>query len=96
MCAQCHMFLGFFGFIPPEEGFEKALPSLKRAIEIDDDLDIAHMLMGRLLMDKEWDWVGAEAEFRRAIEISPNSAEAHYRYALLLHSIALPFSPRQA
>ena len=87
MCAQCHMFLGFFGFIPPQEGFEKALPSLKRAIEIDDDLDIAHMLMGRLLMDKEWDWLGAEAEFKRAIEISPNSAEAHYRYALLLNDM---------
>lgn len=86
MYAQCHMFLGFFGFVSPQEGFEKALPSLKRAIKIDDDLDIAHMLMGRLLQDR-WDWQGAEVEFRRAIEISPNSAEAHYRYALLLNDL---------
>lgn len=86
MCAQCYMFLGFFGFIPPQEAFEKALPSIKLAIEIDNDLDIAHMLMGRLLQDK-WNWLGAEAEFRRAIEISPNSAEAHYRYALLLNDM---------
>ncbi|MDA4113057.1 MAG: tetratricopeptide repeat protein [Thaumarchaeota archaeon] len=84
MSAQCEMFLGFFGFVAPSVGFAKARPLLRRAIEIDDHLDIAHMLMGRLLMDADWDWPGAEAEFRRVIEMSPNSAEAHYRYALLL------------
>ena len=84
MSAQCAMLLGFFGFVTPGEGFEKARPLLRRAIEIDDHLDTAHMLMGRLLMDADWDWSGAEAEFKRAIEMSPNSAEAHYRYALLL------------
>jgi TolB-like protein/Flp pilus assembly protein TadD len=87
MSALCDMFLGFYGFVPPSEGFEKARPLLRRAIEINDHLDIAHMLMGRLLMDADWDWSGAEAEFKRAIEISPNSAEAHYRYALLLNNL---------
>ena len=87
MLAQCDMFLGFFGFVPPGEAFAKARPLLRRAIEIDDRLDIAHMLMGRLLMDTDWDWRGAEAEFKRAIEMSPNSAEAHYRYALLLNNL---------
>jgi TolB-like protein/Flp pilus assembly protein TadD len=87
MAAQCAMFLGFYGFVSPGEGLEKARPLLKRAIEIDDRLDIAHMLMGRLLMDADWDWAGAEAEFKRAIETSPNSAEAHYRYALLLNNM---------
>lgn len=86
MCAQCHMFLGFFGFISPQEGFDRAMPELNRAIAIDHDLDIAHMLMGRLLQDK-LDWHGAELEFKRAIDISPNSAEAHYRYALLLNDM---------
>jgi adenylate cyclase len=87
MSAQCDMFLGFFGFVAPSEAFEKARPLLRRAIEIDDHLDIAHMLMGRLLMDADWDWSGAEAEFKRAIQMSPNSAEAHYRYALLLNNL---------
>jgi TolB-like protein/Flp pilus assembly protein TadD len=87
MSAQCIMFLGFFGFIPPAEGFEKARPLLRRAIEIDDRLAVAHMLMGRLLIDADWDWSGAEAQFKRAIEISPNSAEAHYRYAILLNNL---------
>ena len=87
MTAQCDMFLGFFGFVAPSEGLEKARPLLRRALEIDDRLDIAHMLMGRLLMDADWDWSGAEAEFRRAIEMSPTSAEAHYRYALLLNNL---------
>ncbi|MGA2666398.1 MAG: tetratricopeptide repeat protein, partial [Nitrososphaerales archaeon] len=87
MRAQCAMFLGFFGFVAPSEGFEKARPLLRRAIEIDDHLDIAHMLMGRLLMDADWDWSGAEAEFKRALGTSPNSAEAHYRYALLLNNL---------
>jgi adenylate cyclase len=87
MQAQCYMFLGFFGFISPHEGFERAEPLLRRAIELDDDLDVAHMLLGRLLMDRDWDWVGSEVEMRRAVEISPNSAEAHYRYGLLLHDL---------
>ncbi|MDG6925402.1 MAG: tetratricopeptide repeat protein [Nitrososphaerota archaeon] len=87
MLAQCHLFLGFFGFIPTKKAFEEAQPLLSRAIEIDADLDTAHMIMGRLLMDRDWDWSGAEAEFRRAIELSPNRAEAHYRYALLLHDM---------
>jgi TolB-like protein/Tfp pilus assembly protein PilF len=84
MMAQCQMFLGFFGFIPTKEAFERAQPSLNRAIELDSDLDIAHMIMGRLLQDRDWNWPAAEAELRRAIELSPNSAEAHYRYGLLL------------
>jgi TolB-like protein/Tfp pilus assembly protein PilF len=87
MSAQCAMFLGFYGFLAPSEGFEKARPLLRRAIELDNHLDVAHMLMGRLLMDADWNWPGAEAEFRRAIEVSPNSAEAHYRYALLLSNL---------
>jgi TolB-like protein/Tfp pilus assembly protein PilF len=87
MSAQCAMLLGFYGFVAPSEGFEKARPLLRRAIEIDNNQDVAHMLMGRLLMDADWDWSGAEAEFKRAIEISPNSAEAHYRYALLLSNL---------
>ena len=87
MLAQCYLFQGFFGLLPPGEGFSKARPFLNRALQIDSDLDIAHMLMGRLFMDEDWDWSGAEAEFRRAIELSPNSAEAHYRYALLLNDL---------
>jgi len=85
MLAQCFLFQGFFGLVPPAEAFARARPPLKHALELDPDLDAAHMLMGRLLVDQDWDWSGAEAEFRRAIELSPNSAEAHYRYALLLN-----------
>ncbi|MDG6933393.1 MAG: tetratricopeptide repeat protein [Nitrososphaerota archaeon] len=87
MMAQCHLFLGFFGFITPQEGFDRAKPLLSKALELDKDQYVAHMLMGRYLIDREWNWVGAEAEFRRAIELNPNSAEAHYRYALLLHNL---------
>jgi len=87
LLAQCYLFEGFFGLLPPSEAFAKARPFLNKALEIDSDLDVAHMLMGRLLMDQDWDWSGAEAEFRRAIELSPNSAEAHYRYALLLNDL---------
>ena len=64
MSAQCDMFLGFFGFVAPSEGFEKARPLLQRAIEIDEQLDVAHMLMGRLLMDMDWDWSGAEVRIQ--------------------------------
>lgn len=84
MLAQCQLFLGFYGFVPSRQAYEKAQPYLNRAIELDADLGIAHRVMGRLLIDRDHDWAGAEAEYRRALRVSPNSAEAHYWYALLL------------
>jgi TolB-like protein/DNA-binding winged helix-turn-helix (wHTH) protein/Tfp pilus assembly protein PilF len=65
----------------PQEFDPKAKAAASRALELDDDLAEAHAALGAVKADFEYDWPGAEKEFRRAIELNPNHADAHFRYA---------------
>src|SRR5579863_345659 len=65
----------------PQEFDPKAKAAASRALELDDDLAEAHAALGAEKADFEYDWQGAEREFKRAIELNPNYADAHYRYA---------------
>ncbi|HEY4842813.1 MAG TPA: tetratricopeptide repeat protein [Terriglobales bacterium] len=65
----------------PQEYDPKAKAAATRALELDDDLAEAHAALGAEKADFEYDWQGAEREFKRAIELNPNYADAHYRYA---------------
>jgi TolB-like protein/DNA-binding winged helix-turn-helix (wHTH) protein/Tfp pilus assembly protein PilF len=65
----------------PQEFDPKAKAAATRALELDDDLAEAHAALGAEKADFEYDWQGAEQEFKRAIELDPNYADAHYRYA---------------
>ena len=49
---------------------------------MDDELAEAHAALGAEKADFEYDWPGAEREFKRALELNPNYAEAHFRHAL--------------
>jgi tetratricopeptide (TPR) repeat protein len=66
----------------PQDFDPKAKAAASRALELDDDLAEAHAALGAEKADFEYDWPGAEQEFKRAIELNPNYAEAHFRYAL--------------
>jgi len=65
----------------PQDFDPKVKAAATRALELDDDLAEAHAALGAEKADFEYDWQGAEREFKRAIELSPNYADAHYRYA---------------
>ncbi|MDA4119091.1 MAG: tetratricopeptide repeat protein [Thaumarchaeota archaeon] len=71
-------------FMRPREAFEKARSYAKKALEIDDILAEAHSSLGAIQIIFDWDWKKAEEEFRRAIQLNPNYAAAHYWYSLLL------------
>ena len=62
----------------PAEALPRAKAALQRALAIDPNLAQAHATLGLLKSQCEWDWRGAEREFRRAIELQPNYAEAHH------------------
>jgi tetratricopeptide (TPR) repeat protein len=64
----------------PQDFYPKAKAAASRALEL-DDLAEAHSALGAEKADFEYDWQGAEQEFKRAIELNPNYAEAHFRYA---------------
>jgi TolB-like protein len=69
------------------EYLPKAKSALTRALEVDPTNVPAHLALARLLMQFEYDWVGAEREYRKAIEVNPNSAEAHVDYAEYLDNV---------
>jgi serine/threonine protein kinase/tetratricopeptide (TPR) repeat protein len=56
----------------------------QRALEIDEALSEAHLLLGNIAHLHEWDWPLAEREFRLSLELNPNLAAAHQGYGLFL------------
>jgi TolB-like protein len=55
-----------------------------KALEIDNNLAEAHQSLGLVKLNFDWDWTGAEKEFKRALELNPNSAQACHWYSHLL------------
>lgn len=66
------------------EYFEKAKAAATKAIEIDESIGEAHTTMAQVKNDFESDSFAAEREYKRALELSPNYATAHQRYAWFL------------
>jgi TolB-like protein/Tfp pilus assembly protein PilF/tRNA A-37 threonylcarbamoyl transferase component Bud32 len=73
-----------FNLLPNHEGEMKVKAAAQKAVELDDHLAEAHTALGLAKVFADWDWQGAEAEFRRAIELNPGSADAHYLYGEML------------
>jgi len=80
---------GDCGIVPPREAVPKAKAGALKAIELDDSLADAHVSLA-IVRCLEWDWGDAEREFQRAIELTPNSSEAHFFYSDLLVSMRRP------
>lgn len=66
------------------EFFPKSKAAVLQAIRLDEGLAEAHQSLGFILHNYDWDWTGSEREYKRALELNPNSSEAHHGYALLL------------
>jgi len=65
----------------PLEVMPKAKAAAVKAIELDDTLAEAHVSLGYVALTFDWDWVRAEHEFRRALELNPSLPRAHAFYA---------------
>ena len=77
------------GMLPTEEAFQKAEPSIRRALELDSTtVQVRTMLADVRIW--QWDWTGAEREYRRMLETDPNNADALSDYALLLVAVGRP------
>jgi len=82
--ADSYYGLGNGGFLAPREAYSKAKAAALRALELDNSLTEAHASLALVNEIFEFDWAGAERQFRRAIEINPNYASAHEFYAWYL------------
>jgi serine/threonine-protein kinase len=80
--ADCYSMLAQVYVLPPKEAFPKAKALASRALQIDETLAEAHTSLAFVLSTFDWDWAGAEREFRRAIELNPNYATAHQWFAM--------------
>ena len=70
--------------VPSREVHKKAKAAAQKALELDDTLAGPHATLAGLLSEDDWDWEGAEREFRRALELNPGHATAHQWYAEFL------------
>jgi DNA-binding winged helix-turn-helix (wHTH) protein/Flp pilus assembly protein TadD len=69
---------------PPHEAMPRAKAAALEAVRLDDSLGEAHVALGVVKMQYDWDWAGAEREFRRAIALNPADGLAHRLYGWLL------------
>ena len=77
-------------FVPSRDAEPKAKAAALRALERDDRSAEAHEALAAVLFWYEYDWPGAEKEFRRAIELNENLAEAHSIYGWYLTCLGQP------
>jgi TolB-like protein/Flp pilus assembly protein TadD len=82
--ADSLVILGYWGFASPEESTRRAREVALRALEIDDAFGEAHASLAFAIHMYNWDFLQAEKEFQRSIELNPRYAPARQWYALYL------------
>ncbi len=77
-------FLWFLGFLPAEQAIPHMQAAALKALEIDENLAEAHLSQAMISFFYDWEWQKAEQEFKRAIALDPNNAEALSFYSMFL------------
>ena len=85
--ADVYILLSDRGWISNDEASPKIRSAAQRAIELDPTLAEPHAAMAVLKEQADWDWAGAEAEYRKAIELNPNDVTSHHWYSVLLENL---------
>jgi tetratricopeptide (TPR) repeat protein len=80
--ADSYAIIPFYSNLPPKPAFEEAKKATDKALAIDDTLAEAHASLGFLKEYYEWDWAGADKEYKKAINLNPNYATAHQWYGM--------------
>ena len=85
--ADAYNLLSVYANVPPHDAFPKGKAAASRALEIDPTLAEAHTSLAFARCWYDWDWPEAERGFRKAIELNPNYALAHYWYSICLMAV---------
>jgi serine/threonine protein kinase/tetratricopeptide (TPR) repeat protein len=85
--ARAHISNGGYGWAPIHEAYASARESAMKALELAPDLAEAHVRLCAVQRMYDWDWKGAEASGRRALELAPGSAVALSMAGALAHSL---------
>jgi len=81
--ADAYITAGSYGnsFLAPKVAMPKAKEAAEKALAIDEGLSDAHASLAYIKLTYDWDWAGAEAEFKRALALDPNDAHARHWYS---------------
>jgi TolB-like protein/Flp pilus assembly protein TadD len=79
--ARAYFFLAFFGALSPQEGWGNVKQMATLALEKDESEPEAHGALALEKMHYEWDFAGAEREFKRGLELNPSDADIRHDYA---------------
>lgn len=85
--ADAYALLNVWGYAPRQHAMPRAMDAVRRALELDPNLAEAHASVGLISIWGAWDWAGAEAAFRRAIELNPGYATGRHWYSLYLTAV---------
>jgi tetratricopeptide (TPR) repeat protein len=88
--ADFYSALATWGMLLPRDAFPSALKAARKALQLDPDLAEAHASLARIRALFDWDWRGAESEYKRAIELNPGYSLAHLWYGHLLVATGRP------
>lgn len=78
-----------YGSMPTKQAMDRARWAARQALQLEESAE-AHTSMGAVRLRYDWEWDKAEEEFKRAIALNPEYANAHYHYANLLAILRRP------
>lgn len=78
--ALAYTELAEVGALAPDVAYRCAMQAASTALRLDPDLGEAHSSMGFIKGVHEFDWSGAEREFKRALELSPSNSDTYMMY----------------
>ena len=79
--ANSYSKLALFSYLAPSDACPRGKAAATKALELDNKLAEAHTAFGLIKFFFEWDWAGAEQEFKHAVELNPNSVDALVPYS---------------
>lgn len=82
--ADAYQMLSGYNALAPNDGFPKAKAAAMEALRLDEGLAEAHTTLGVVKLLHDWDWPGAEREYKRAIELNQSYSDAHLMYGFYL------------
>lgn len=82
--AQSYVLLANYSDSTPQEAYSKGRAAATEALKINDKLPDAHAAMAYIKAGYDWDFAGAEQQYKRALELNPNNATTRQWYAEFL------------
>ena len=72
--SETYLVAGAYGAVPTEEAMTRGKAAAAKALQLDETLASAHYALATAHTWYDWDWAGADREFRRGLELNPNDA----------------------